>query len=135
MFEPQAALPDSTGKGITVSPPRFKSEDSPTAFLVEQVMDYVSNSGNTPAKTPWFVHLSLYSPHPPFIVPEPFHDMYDAGNMSLPIRCATPREEADQHPWLEYFMFNQLGKYYTYNAESGDILSIFDLDLRQIKAI
>ncbi|MCK5920494.1 MAG: alkaline phosphatase family protein [Methylococcales bacterium] len=134
MFEPQAAYPGSTGKGKTFSPSRFKSEDSPTAFLVDQVMDYVSNSQNTSAKTPWFVHLSLYSPHPPFIVPEPFHAMYDAEDMPLPVRRTTPQEEAAQHPWLEYFMFNQRGKYYTYNADSRDNLSVSDLDLRQIKA-
>ena len=28
-------------------------------------------------RAPWFAHISFISPHPPFIVPEPYNTMYD----------------------------------------------------------
>ena len=34
-------------------------------------------AGRAGAGAPWFAHLSFISPHPPFIVPEPYNTMYD----------------------------------------------------------
>lgn len=131
IFEPQSAYPGSNNKGKTFAPARFKAEDSGTAFLVDEAIEYVSGEDRD---DPWFVHLSIYSPHPPFVVPEPFHDMYDAEKMPLPIRRDTVQEEAAVHPWTDHYLYNQRGKYFTYGADSRDNLDISELDLRQIKA-
>jgi len=80
------------------------------------------------------MHLSLVSPHPPFIAPEPFHELYHAKDMPSPIRRETPEEEAGQHPWLRCFLFNQRGRAYTFGTDSADNLTISDLDLAQIRA-
>jgi len=130
MFEPQSAVAGLEGKGKTFAPARFSAQDSSAAYLTDEVIKYLANH----QKAPWFVHLSMYSPHPPFIAPEPFHEMYDAEKMPLPVRCSTPQEEAVQHPWLKYYLSNQRGKYYTYGADSRESLSISKHELRQIRA-
>ena len=130
MFAPQAPYPGAENKGKTFAPASFKAEDSSTAFLVDEVIKYLSVRHDSP----WFVNLSFLSPHPPFIVAEPFHDLFDAEDMPLPVRQATPEIEAAQHPWLGHYLFNQRGSGYTFGADSRDNLSISELDLRQIRA-
>ncbi len=130
MFAAQAPYPGAENRGKTFAPAIFKAEDSNSAFLVDEAMKYLSVRLNSP----WFVHLSFLSPHPPYIVAEPFHDMYDAEDMPLPVRQATPEKEAAQHPWLEHYLFSQRGDGYTFGADSLDNLSISDRGLRQIRA-
>lgn len=133
MFKPVVNYSGSKSKGKTFSPAPFKADDSHTAFLVNKVMDYVSQQ-QSPEMPPWFIHLSLYSPHPPFVTPAPFHERYDAEKMPLPIRSLTPEKEAAQHPWMQYFVFNQRGMGYTLGADSRNNHMISDDDMRQIRA-
>ncbi|MHA6645919.1 alkaline phosphatase family protein [Mesorhizobium sp. A623] len=130
IFEPREVTPGMENMGRTYAPAQFKSEDSNTAFLVNEAISYISSSGTLP----WFVHLSIYSPHPPFVVPEPFNAFFDAGDMPLPARRATPEEEAAQHPWLSHFIFDQRGAPYTYGADSRENASLSDNEVRQIRA-
>lgn len=130
MFAAQAPYPGAENKGKTFAPASFKAEDSTTAFLVDEAINYLSVRHDSP----WFVHLSFLSPHPPFIAPEPFHDLYDIEDMPLPVRQATPEEEAAQHPWLGHYLFNQRGSGYTFGADPRDNLAISERDLRQIRA-
>ncbi len=131
MFEAQPAYPGAENKGKTFAPANFKAEDSSTAFLVDEAVKYLSVRQDRP----WFVHLSFLSPHPPFIVPEPFHDLYDAEDMPLPVRQATLEKEAAQHPWLGHYLFNQRGASYAFGSDSRrDNLSLSERDLRQIRA-
>ncbi len=130
IFKPQSPCPGANDKGKTFAPARFKAQDSSAAFLADRVIDYLSQ----PGRAPWFVHLSLYAPHPPFIAPAPYNAMYDAGDMPLPTRRKTAQIEAAQHPWLGHYLFNQRGKYWTYGEDSRDNLAISNLDLRQIRA-
>ena len=130
MLKPESGYPGAEGKGKTFAPPRFKAEDSRAAFLVGEAIKYLSVRQDKP----WFLHLSFLSPHPPYVVPEPFNALYDANDMSLPVRRETPENEASLHPWLEYYLFNQRGSGYTFGARSDANLSLSELELRQIKA-
>lgn len=131
IYQARTPYPGAENKGRTFAPASFTAEDSSTAFLVDEAIKYLSVRQDHP----WFVHLSFLSPHPPFIVPEPFHDQYDAEDMLLPVRQATPEKEAAQHPWLRHYLFNQRGEGYTFGADSrSDNLSISERDLRQIRA-
>ena len=130
LFGPQPAYPGAENKGKTFAPASFKAEDSSTAFLVDEAIKYISVRQDKP----WFVHLSFLSPHPPYIAPEPFHNWYDAKDMPLPVRQATPEKEAAQHPWLEHYLFNQRGVGYRFGANSHDNLSLSERELRQIRA-
>ncbi len=130
IFEPQSAYPGAENRGKTFAPARFKAEDSNTAFLVDEAIKYLSVRQDKP----WFAHVSFLSPHPPYIAPEPYHSLYDAKDMPLPVRKKTPEEESEQHPWVKHYIFNQRGYGYTHGADSRDNPSISELDLRQIRA-
>jgi len=130
MLSPQSEYPGAADKGKTFAAAKFRAEDSRAAFLVDEAIKYLS----VRQSKSWFVYLSFLSPHPPYIAPEPFHNQYDANDMSLPVRCKTPKKEASQHPWLGHYLLNQSGDNYTVGANSGDNLSLSDLELRQIKA-
>ena len=135
IFRPQSAYPGAAEHGQTYPPARFKAQDSNTAFLVDEVIEYISGNHNAVEHaTPWFVHLSTLSPHPPFVAPEPYHALYDAEAIEMPVRRATPRDEARQHPWLQHYLYDQQGSGFTRGAVSRDNLSLSDRDQRQIKA-
>ena len=130
MFEPQPIVADSKNINKTAASAKFKAEDSNTAFLVDETIKYLSVRQDKP----WFAHISFLSPHPPYIAPEPFHNMYNAGEIPLPSRRESPQLEAEQHPWLEHYIFNQRELGYSSEVDSCDIPSISEQDLRQIRA-
>ena len=117
-------------RGLTFAPTWYRAEDSGTAFLTDEALGYISAND---AK-PWFVHISYRSPHPPFIVPEPYHALYDAADVPLPVRHATPEEEAKQHPWARFYLSNQLDSPYTHGVSRSDYLEIDESEIRQIRA-
>ena len=53
-----------------------------------------------PTDEPWFVHASYIRPHPPYVVPAPFHDRYDPADVPLPIRSQGLELERAQHPLI-----------------------------------
>jgi arylsulfatase A-like enzyme len=130
MMRPQAEYTGAANKGKTFAPTRFKAEDSRAAYLVDEAVKYLSVRQDKP----WFVYLSFLSPHPPYIAPEPFHNQYDADDMSAPVRRETLEKEAAQHPWLDHYLPSQRGDSYTVGANPRDNISLSDLELRQIKA-
>ena len=130
IFRPGPTRTGMEKKGTTFARSVFKAEDSPAAFLVDEAIKYLSVRQDKP----WFVHMSFLAPHPPFVVPEPFNEMYDAEDMPLPVRRETLAEEAAQHPYLKYYLYNQRGFSWTRRAKSRENPSISELDLRQIRA-
>ena len=130
LMSAQKNYPGAENKGKTFPAPVYSAEDSNTAFLVDEAINFIS-----PGKdAPWFAHLSFMSPHPPFIAPEPYNSMYEETEMPLPTRCATMEEEIAQHPWHEHYVTNQRGTPLTVGSESSDNISLNDQDLRQVKA-
>jgi len=130
MFRPQENFPGAEGKGPTFSPARFTAEDSNTAFLVDEAVQYLSDRGDDP----WFMHLSFLSPHPPFVAPAPYHDLYDAEDMPPPRRRETQEQESSQHPWMDLYLKNQSGAGITVGARTSKGLVLSDRDIRQIQA-
>jgi arylsulfatase A-like enzyme len=94
-----------TGPGPTFAPARYKAEDSNTAFLTDAAMRHISESG----ARPWFLHISYLAPHPPFIVPAPYHDLYDPAKITPPLRAESVEAEAAQHPFLAETIFKPKG--------------------------
>ena len=130
IFKPKTRQPGAEIRGKTYEPAIFKAEDSHTAFLVDETIDHLSKQDGDP----WFVHLSFYSPHPPFVAPEPYNKMYVARDMPLPVRRETMEQEIEQHPWLKYYVLNQRGTGYTYGTSSGDHNILSEMELQQVKA-
>ncbi|MBM3650618.1 MAG: alkaline phosphatase family protein [Alphaproteobacteria bacterium] len=90
------------GAGATARPAVIPKELSDTAWFTERGLTYLRGR----AGKPWFLHLGYYRPHPPFIAPAPYHDMYRPQDMPEPVRAASPAEEARQHPLLAWYVNN-----------------------------
>jgi len=87
-----------TPDGDLSRPALYAAEDSETAFLTDQVLDWLmSRQGR-----PWFAHVTYIRPHPPWVAPAPYHALYDPAEMPPSARAESVAAEADQHPWLAW---------------------------------
>jgi len=100
------AYPGSENRGPTYPPSPYSSEDSDTAFMTNHAIEEISIID----KKPWFLHLSLLRPHPPFIVPEPYNTMYEPDEVPDFFRAKSPDEEAMIHPYSSYMLRHHLEK-------------------------
>jgi arylsulfatase A-like enzyme len=91
---------DRAGTDATGEPSRVPAEFSDSAFFAERALEYLHGARHKP----WFLHLGFYRPHPPFIAPEPWNQMYDANDCPAPLRADTVEEEASQHPLLAFYL-------------------------------
>ncbi|MEM9476923.1 MAG: sulfatase-like hydrolase/transferase [Pseudomonadota bacterium] len=83
------------GGRLPLAPAPFEAQHSQTAYLVDRTIEWI---GQQPEDTPWFAHVSLIHPHPPFVVSEPFHSLY-AHAASPAFAAAT--DEVMAHPAIE----------------------------------
>lgn len=93
----RAPVAAGEGSGPTYAPARYRAEDSHTAFDVGMARRHLTGT-----KRPWFLHLSLLHPHPPFVVPAPFHALYDPKTVPDFVGAASPEAEARLHPHVAY---------------------------------
>jgi arylsulfatase A-like enzyme len=116
---------------VTNAPPVYSKDQTPTAFLAGQFIRWL---GEQEKGTPWFAHVSFISPHPPFIVPEPYNTMYDPAD-GPSFRCAADwRAEAQSHPYLAYDLARQTRKKFLPGME-GMVPDWSDEDFRRVRAI
>lgn len=47
---------------------------------------------------PWATHLSIFRPHPPFVAPEPYNDLYDPEKLDPIHRKPDADIEGQMHP-------------------------------------
>ena len=78
-------------------PPIYSRDETPTAFLTGEFLRWLDEQE---ADNPWFAHISYLSPHPPFIVPEPFDTLFSPQDGPSFRRAATWRDEAGMHPFV-----------------------------------
>lgn len=130
VFRPRDDVAGAAGRGLTYSPARFAAEDSQQAFLTGEAIKYLSMCGSEP----WFLHISYLSPHPPFVAPAPYHDMYAPDLVPPPVRAPTVDAEASQHPFLAHYLYNQRGWGIHYNHDSRNNLALSDADVLQARA-
>jgi arylsulfatase A-like enzyme len=93
----RAPGPDYEDGAAHPKPLLYPAEFDDTAFLVNQMIDYIGAG-----KAPFIAHLSLLRPHPPFVAPEPYNQMYDPAAVPGFTRKVSAEEESAQHPWLAY---------------------------------
>jgi len=97
-----AATP--SGRGATWAPPAYDAEHTESAFLTACALGWLEREldarGGAAAGDPWCAHLSYLRPHPPWVVPAPYHDMFDPADVPAPVRREDPAAEAELHPFL-----------------------------------
>ncbi|TRC88052.1 alkaline phosphatase family protein [Mesorhizobium sp. WSM4310] len=116
---------------VTQAPPIYSKDHTPAAFLAGEFIRWL---GEQEQATPWFAHLSFISPHPPFIVPEPYNTLYDPADGPAFHRAESWRAEAQGHPYLAY----DLSRRYRANFRPGAAGKVHDWsedDFRRIRAI
>ena len=92
--DPDYKLPP--GRHPLFAPSRFKAEDSETHWLADQLIKDLKSKPSDP----FFHHLTFLRPHPPFISPPEYHDLYKPSDMPLPVRDGSPDDMRAKHPSL-----------------------------------
>jgi arylsulfatase A-like enzyme len=90
--------PEWEDGGPVPAPLAIAAEHHDTHFMVDQTLEYLAEQGDRP----WFVHLSLLRPHPPWVAPEPYNALYDPASLPGFVRSESPEREGEQHPWLRF---------------------------------
>ena len=90
-------VPVPNGRGATWRPARYDADHTESAFITNRFLDWLDT---TDADEPWCAHLSYFRPHPPYIAPEPYNDLYDPASVPAPTRCADRDDQAALHPFL-----------------------------------
>ncbi|CCV04987.1 Sulfatase [Mesorhizobium metallidurans STM 2683] len=122
---------DSTSRVVTSAPPVYSKDETPTAFLTGEFLRWLGEQGGD---APWFAHLSFISPHPPFIVPEPYNTMYDPADGPAFRRAGSWQVEAESHPYLAYDMGRQQRINFRPGAK-GKVCDWGDDNFRRIRAL
>ena len=97
IYEP-AEVEIPAGRGATWRPAAYAAEHSEAAFLTETALDWLASPDR--GEDPWCAHLSYLRPHPPYLAPAPYNDMFDPADMADPVRHPTIEDEAAVHPFM-----------------------------------
>lgn len=116
---------------VTNAPPIYSKDQTPTAFLAGEFIRWL---GEQEHGAPWFAHLSFISPHPPFIVPEPYNAMYDPADGPAFSRAGNWQAEAESHPYLAYDLDRRMRQNFRPGAE-GKVRDWGEDNIRAIRAI
>lgn len=131
VFEPDRGDPASEGRGRSFAPARYTADHSHNAFLTDKMMDWLADRSDD---RPWFSHVTYLAPHPPFIAPAPYHEMYHPDEVPPPVRAASVEDEANQHPYLQHYLYNQVGSAYTHGFDAKDHRMVPDQEVLQARA-
>ena len=89
---------------VTNAPPVYSKDETPAAFLAGEFTRWL---GEQEPDSSWFAHISFLSPHPPFIVPEPYNMMYDPADGPAFRRTESSGAEAAVHPYVAWELSKQ----------------------------
>ena len=97
IYEP-ADVQIPVDRGATWRPAIYAAEHSESAFMTTSVLDWLDRPGRSDES--WCAHVSYLRPHPPYLAPAPYHDMFDPADVPDPVRQGSPEAEAAVHPFL-----------------------------------
>ena len=69
-------------------PANIREEDSETPWLTTKTLEFLDEK-----KGPWLAHVSYIKPHWPYIVPAPYHNMYNETHVPPPLRHEVELED------------------------------------------
>ncbi len=115
--------------GATDRPSRIPKEYSDTAFFTDRALTYLKGRGGKP----FFLHLGYYRPHPPFVAPAPYHQMFAPASMPKPVRAPTWQEEAAQHPLLDFYL-RKTAQASFFEGAQGQAHDLSESEIMQMRA-
>ncbi len=108
----------------------FDAEESDTAFITDQVLQYLS----LPHQEPWFLHLVYLRPHPPLTAPRPYNTLCNPAEVPAPRRAANAAAEAEQHPYLAHLLSRQAKPGY-FGGHEGSLLDLSTREIQELAAV
>jgi arylsulfatase A-like enzyme len=120
-------LTPEPGQRIPNGPTGFAAEHSLSAFLVGRLIEWLGGKSD---EQPWFAHLSLINPHPPFAAPMPYNAMYDPEDGP---DFLSHEAEIDAHPIYQQF-HETLSVDEFLPGQKGKVAELKEMDLRRIRA-
>lgn len=112
-----------------VLPANIRQDDSETPWLTKTAIDFMDKKCQKTDK-PWLCHLSYIKPHWPYIVPAPYHNMYDKSSFLPPVRHAN--ELVDPNPVYAAFAHNIIGKAFHQDDVRESIIGAYMGLIKQI---
>lgn len=73
------------------APARYRAEDSDTAFITDRFIERMEGEAKG-----WFATLTYIRPHPPFVAPAPYNDLFDPAEIPPPRRA----QDNSDHPFV-----------------------------------
>jgi arylsulfatase A-like enzyme len=87
------------GRGATWAPSVYAAEHTESQFITTKALEWLESTVAAD-DGPWCAHLSYLRPHPPYLAPAPYNDMFDPADVPPVVRHATSSDEAAVHPFL-----------------------------------
>lgn len=110
-------------------PPIYGKDETPAAFLTAEFLRWLGEQDR-----PWFAHISYLCPHPPFVVPEPYNDMFDADAGPGFRRAPNWQSEAELHPYVAHELQRQKRSKFLPGMK-GKVRDFSDAEFRTLRAI
>lgn len=123
---------DADAPEVSNAIPVYSKDETPAAFLAGEFLRWLSEQDEG---EPWFAHVSFLSPHPPFIVPEPFNTMHDPAEGPGYHRASSVQDEAASHPFLAYHLAHHQKKSSFIPGAPGLVGDWNEDEFRKIRAL
>lgn len=131
MGAPAIHIPPGTAGTLTDAAPVYSNDETETAFMAGEFIRWL---GEQDAHVPWFAHVSMIRPHPPFAVPAPYNTMYDPDEGPAFARAHTLDQDAAIHPFHAAALQATLRKSFVPGLE-GRVADFTDAEFRLVRAI
>ena len=109
-------------------PARAAEEDSETPYMTRRAMQFIDEA--EAANQRWCCHLSFIKPHWPYIVPAPYHAMYDNRHLLPVMRHGNERQ--NPHPVYEAFMNQRASQVFSRDGVRDHVLPAYMGLIKQI---
>jgi arylsulfatase A-like enzyme len=114
--------------GHADKPARIPEEHSETPYMTARAMDFMreakANGG------PWCLHLSYIKPHWPYIVPAPYHAMFEAQDVLPVVRSEAERRDA--HPVFAAYMQERVAQAFSREEVRARVIPAYMGLIKQI---
>lgn len=110
-------------------PALYREEDTPTAFLADQVISHIRQRKDEP----WLAYVSILAPHPPLRAAGRWNEIYAPSDVAMPQRAARQEEEYPLHPYHRYKAeASRLDRHWL--GRPGDGRELDEETIRQLRA-